>query len=118
MIDVVVSLSMATICFLGQCHPVLVGNETPSGVFSFVHAKITEPGYGGDVLVFEAARGGSFYAAHRVWLGAPKQRRLERLRSTDPEVRKGITGGCINMAPEVYDSLVDCCSKGQVQIVQ
>lgn len=118
MIDVVVNLTAATICFLGQCYPALVGNETPTGVFSFQHAAILAPGYGGDVLVYDIYKDGVPLSVHRVYLGNPRERRAERLRHPNPTARRAITNGCINVAPEVYDALVDCCSKGQLQIVR
>ena len=67
-----------------------------------------DPGYGGDVLQFdEDAK--QVYAIHRVWTLKPEQKRLERLASPDPKQRNSITNGCINVSPEVYQQLLDCC---------
>jgi len=63
-------------------------------------------GYGGDVLVFKETENYAF-AIHRVWLRNPTQHRAERLASDDPKKRQGVTMGCINVAPEVYDQLKD-----------
>lgn len=111
MTEVIVNLSTAMICFLGQCHPVLLGDSLYPGKYPIVHARIEQPGYGGDVLAFGFRPDGVSLSVHRVWLGAPSQRRLERLQGP-LEGRKGITGGCVNVDPAVYDALVDCCSDG------
>lgn len=105
MTDVVVSLSMATICFLNQCFPALVGAGTPTGVFPLQQAKITAPGYGGDVVLFARRKDGLHLAIHRRWDGAPAQRRAERMRSPFPGDRQGITNGCINVDPQVYEAM-------------
>lgn len=106
--SVVVSIGAATICFLGACHPALIGSQTPSGVFPLQQARILAPGYGGDVLLFAQRKDGVPLAVHRVWLGSPSQRRLERLNSPITAYRQGVTGGCINVTPQVYDALVGC----------
>jgi hypothetical protein len=116
MIAVVVSLGLATICFSGQCHPALIGQQTPTGVFPLMHARVLDPAYGGDVLAYARRSDGRPLAIHRVWLEQPKQRRLDRLRSTAIADRQGITAGCINVMPEIYQQLVDCCANGEVEI--
>lgn len=113
--EVRVSLSKAQICFTGQCFPALVGEQTRVGVFPLLHARVVAPGYGGDVLAFDTDRDGVPLAIHRVWVLNLKQRRLERLAGPVAG-RVGITGGCINVMPEVYAMIVDCCSKGRVTI--
>lgn len=117
MIEVVVSLSMATICFLGQCHPALVGQETPTGVFPLQKAKISAPGYGGTVILYAKNRKGSLFAIHRPWLGRPQERRLERLYGIRAADRQGITGGCINISDAAYDALWACETCTSVSIV-
>lgn len=102
MSDVVVSIGMATICFLGQCYPALVGKQTPTGVFAMQQARITAPGYGGDVVLFARRYDGVPLALHRRWDGAPGQRRAERLLSQSAADRQGITAGCVNVDPAVY----------------
>jgi len=74
-----------------------------------------DPGYGGDVVKF-AENDTLVFAIHRVWTLSPKQRRLERLASPNPADRVGITNGCVNVAPEVYDRLVSCCLNEPLQI--
>lgn len=112
---IVVDLLAATICFTSQpggaeeCHPVLVGTDTPRGQF-IVNQRITsDPGYGGDVLQFKEDASG-VYAIHRVWLLNTREQRAKRLSSPDPKVRR-ITKGCVNVSPEVYTRLLECCSR-------
>jgi hypothetical protein len=114
---IIVDLLAATICFAGQCYPVLVGPKTQTGTYHLSVMKTNQKFYGGDVLVFND-RGSSVDAIHRVWLGDPKQRRMERLKANDPNQRRSITNGCINLMPEVYEKLKDCCSNGELQIVK
>ena len=116
MVEVILGLAM--ICFphqgAQQCHPVLIGDRTQVGEFRLQQRLTETPGYGGDVLQFLESDT-EVYAVHRVWLGNPTQRRLERLANPDPRQRR-ITQGCINVAPEVYDLLVDCCSDKTISI--
>lgn len=101
-----VHLAAALLCTPAQCHPALVGDATPVGVYPIVRRFTQARGYGGDVLQFaDTPRG--ILAIHRVWLGAPKQRRAERLANPDAAARRGVTDGCINVAPAVYDALAD-----------
>jgi len=112
---VVVKLAAALICFSGQCHPVLVGKDTPVGRFRIAQRMVLAEGYGGDVLMFsEDPR--SVLAIHRVWNGRPSERRAQRIASQNAAVRRGITGGCVNVTPEVYAALVDCCSTSVLEI--
>lgn len=105
---VIVSLAAASICFAGACHPVLVGDNTPAGTFKLSPRVVTDPGYGGDLLVYrENAR--YVWAIHRVYTLNPGEDRIARLRSPAPERRRSVTKGCINVMPEVYDKLMECC---------
>lgn len=115
--DVTVNLGKAQICFNDQCYPALIGTHTRQGVYPLMHARVLGAGYGGDVLVFDTRIDAIPLAIHRVWLLKPEQRRLERLQGPAAQ-RHGITGGCINVMPEVYQMLVDCCSKGQLTITK
>lgn len=112
---VIVKLALAVICFSGECHPALVGKETPTGSYTLQQRYVASPGYGGDVLAFRETEK-AIFAIHRVWTLRPEQRRLERLASADPAQRQTVTDGCINVAPEVYDKLVDCCAGMQLEI--
>jgi hypothetical protein len=106
---IVVSLAAASICFAGTCYPALVGDNTPAGTFTVSLQQVTDPGYGGDLLVYrENTR--YIWAIHRVYTLNPAEDRLTRLRSGRVELRRAITKGCINVMPEVYERLVDCCS--------
>lgn len=103
MILATVSLSAAMLCFQGACSPVLVGKDTPRGVFPLVQRFVSQPGYGGDVRQFKETRD-SLFAVHRVWLGRPSEKRMERI--TGPVAgRRNITGGCINALDATYDAL-------------
>jgi len=86
------------------------------GEYKIVKYKTQAAGYGGDILVFKEDRT-SVWAVHRVYTRNPKQRRLERLASGDPNQRRSITDGCINIMPDVYQKLVDCCA-GQTMVVK
>lgn len=116
--SVIVSLSLATICFTYagevECHPMLYGKETKPGTYQIARRYVMTPGYGGDVLQFNESQT-AIDAIHRTYQGNPAQRRNQRLASPNPEVRM-ITNGCINIAPEVYDRLVDCCSSDTLTI--
>ena len=99
-----------------ECHPVLVGGDTPRGEFIMNQRVTQSAGYGGDVLQFRDDPDG-VYAIHRVYLLNPKEKRAERLRSPDPKIRR-ITRGCVNVAPEVYDRLMDCCSRDGALLIK
>jgi hypothetical protein len=63
----------------------------------------------GDVLqVHDDGR--AIFAIHRAWLGKPSERRLERLASPDPNDRRHVTNGCVNVMPDVYDRLTEARS--------
>lgn len=112
--DVVVDLATAIICFSSKCYPALVGQDTPRGEFQLTQYTTNISGYGGDVLAFKIENG-SVFAIHRV-LDIPGQQRLARLRIPYPQYRITITAGCVNVDPEVYDKLVDCCLTSKVII--
>jgi hypothetical protein len=113
---VIVNLALATICFANNCYPALMGNNTPAGIFPLTQMRTSEPGYGGDFLVYQEDRQ-HVWAIHRVWTLKPEERRIERLASHRAELRRSITNGCINVMPAVYRKLVDCCSKDALLIV-
>lgn len=102
----IVHLVSAVICHGIECHPVLVGVDTPVGQYQMVRAPVQTPGYGGDVLAFAQSEDVT-YALHRVWTLKPKQHRLSRLASDNAAERRGITGGCINVMPDVYVEVIN-----------
>lgn len=106
---VVVSLSQATLCFAGACHPALVGVDTPTGQYRITHVATNEPGYSGDVLMFKENKH-YVWAIHRLWLLDPKQQRAKRIDSNNPHERV-ITMGCINLKDATYASLVSWLEK-------
>ena len=111
---IVVSLAKALICFSGQCHPALIGADTPVGDFPLIERRVLAPGYGGDVLQFKQDSKG-VYAIHRVWLGVPSQRRMDRF-GQDANNRT-ITAGCINITPDLYEELKSCCRQHTLRII-
>lgn len=113
---VVVDLALAVICFMGECHPALVGEHTPRGAYVLEHQATELPGYGGDLLVFKEDRT-RLWAIHRVYTAVASQRRVERLRSGRVALRKGVTLGCVNVMPDVYARLVECCGN-QVLVIK
>ncbi|WP_448581342.1 hypothetical protein [Thermaurantiacus sp.] len=98
-------LSAALLCTPAECFPALVGKDTPTGTFALHRRFVNARGFGGDVLQFHETDA-HILAIHRVWLGKPSERRLERLQSPDPQARRNITNGCVNVMPEVYDKLL------------
>jgi hypothetical protein len=118
--SILVTIALATICFnykgAEECHPALLGknNATPTGEYSVARRRTTAPGYGGEILQFKETKT-EVYAIHRVWLLKPEQKRLERLKSDNVEDHY-ISSGCINVEPEVYTKLVDCCTNEKLII--
>jgi hypothetical protein len=108
MSEIVVDLASAIICFMSTCHPALVGDKTPIGAFSLTHYAVSEPQYGGDILSF-AETDDYIFAIHRV-IDVKGQRRKDRLQSNDSAQRINVTSGCINVSPEVYKLLLECCT--------
>lgn len=112
-----VLLASALICFQGECHPALVGKDTNPGSYTLAPRITKDPGYGGDVLQYDRIPG-LVYAIHRVWTLNPSQRRVERLQSSNPSERQNVTNGCVNVMPDVYDKLRECCSHSTLVIKQ
>lgn len=98
-------LAAALLCTPTECYPALVGRDTPLGRFPVVQRFVNAKGFGGDVLQFHETET-HIYAIHRVWLGKPSERRLERLASADPADRRDVTNGCVNVLPDVYERLL------------
>jgi len=111
--DVVVDLSLSVICFLSTCYPALVGKDTPKGEFTLQPFSTEQRGYGGDLLVFKETEHAVF-AIHRL-IEVQGQDRVSRINSDIPEMRI-ITNGCVNVTPQVYDSLSACCAGSRVTI--
>ncbi|MEC4721649.1 hypothetical protein RY831_20995 [Noviherbaspirillum sp. CPCC 100848] len=107
---VIVDLLAASICFAGACYPALVGQDTPTGTYSLSLRRIEDAGYDGSVLVYRENEK-YLWAIHRVYTLNPGERRMERLQDGRPELRRNVTKGCINVAPEVYRRLMDCCAR-------
>jgi hypothetical protein len=118
--SIIINIALATMCFtyqgVDECHPVLLGKNTPTpvGEFTLIQRRTSDPGYGGDVLQFHETKD-VVYAIHRPWLLRPEQNRLERLRSNDVN-KRFVTGGCVNVETAVYEKLLDCCSNSELII--
>lgn len=110
--NVVIELGAALICFMGQCYPALVGDSTPTGEYEFTYYSTETPGYGGSILVFKENEN-EVWGVHKV-INVPGQNRKERLSAGTSDERKSITAGCVNVTPEVYYQLIDCCSNSKV----
>lgn len=111
---VLIKLTLAMICFQGQCYPALVGRDTPIGNYQIVPREVLEPGYQGEVLQFKEDVT-SVFSIHRIWLGSPKEHRMERIQSSNPKDRT-ITHGCVNVTNQVYAKLRQCCSNDKLII--
>ena len=103
---VTVLLSQALICFAELCHPALVGDTTPTGVFEYFKTPTDLPYYGGSIAPFAQDPSGAVFAIHKTWLGTPAERRDWRIKQSNQKVRV-MTKGCVNVAPVVYDALPD-----------
>lgn len=104
---VVVYLSLALMCIGPDCHSVLVGKTTPPGEYKLIQRQVSDPLYGGSVLQFSETDA-TVFAIHRVWLGRPHEKRLERIHNSNAKERV-ITNGCINVESHLYDRLLSCC---------
>lgn len=111
--DVVVNLSTSVICFLSVCYPALTGESTPSGEFTLQPYTTDSQGYGGTILVFKETEH-SVFAIHRL-IDVLGQNRNQRIKSEQP-LDRVITNGCVNVSPEVFDALIDCCSGSKLII--
>ncbi len=114
-----VFLASAIICFpymnARECHNALIGENTRAGTYVLQQRLTDSPGYGGDVLQYDESDT-AVYAIHRVWTLKPEQDRINRIASGDSRQRVGITAGCVNVLPEVYDKLVKCCVSSRLVI--
>ncbi len=110
---VTVKISLATICFLGQCYPALVGEDTPVGVYSLNKRVVLSEGYGGDVLQFHSDKDNRIFAIHRPYKNdkIDRQKLLFTLFSN-----RYITKGCINVDETVYAKLWEQSHKVQLVI--
>lgn len=111
--DVVVFLSKAVICFSGVCHPVLVGADTPTGFFQLQPRQVISAGYGDDVLVFTENET-TWWGIHRTYKNLPARAAAYDKPASQ---RRYISAGCINVQPEIYAQLIDCCSTDTLEIV-
>ena len=112
---VTIHIAAALICFAEICQPALVGRTTPPGEYKLTYALTEAPGFDGNVLVFKEDEKDVF-AIHRLWLLNPKQKREQRIKSSNPRDRV-ITAGCVNVSTEVFDQLVECCKGSPLTIV-
>lgn len=111
---VLVKLMTALICFNSNCYPILMGYNTPVGTFQMTVGRTPFPGYGGDIIVFTETEK-HVVAIHRLWLLKPEQKREVRIQSKRLEDHY-ITSGCINVEPNVYEKLKECCINEELVI--
>lgn len=110
---VTISKSLATICFLGQCYPALVGEATPLGEYTLTKRYVVSEGYGGDVLQFKYD-GSNVYAIHRPFAPNGSTKRSQALLSEKQD--RVITKGCVNVSVSVYNTLFQNARKITVRI--
>lgn len=115
---IIVDLVAATICFGSptvECYPILYGDKTPTGDYETKLRLTEQKGYGGSVIQFTTLPNNTVLAIHTLWTLNPEQRREERIQNADVSQRI-ITNGCINVQPEVYNKLLDCCTNTKLTI--
>lgn len=101
MLEVVVSLALANICFDGQCHPALIGRDTPTGEYAVRKFMVPDNKlYQDGLLVFHETTD-AYYAIHKT---IPTKDRLRRMKEP-PTSRVNVTGGCINIDASTYQAL-------------
>lgn len=88
-----VFLQQAVACIGMVCHPVLVGDSTPTGTYPLVAMESPEHGR---VLAFARDDAGAVFAMHSI----PSQRQQLIASRT----RTSVTRGCINAPPAVMDA--------------
>lgn len=121
-IEIYVFTDEAKICFIPRgwnstyCFNALIGKNTPHGEFQLKHYRTAIPAYGGDILAFDENEK-FVWAIHRV-INVHGQNRLKRIMSNKAKHRTVVTHGCINVMPDVYDLLADCCSNSRVKITK
>lgn len=119
-LNVYVFIDEAKICFIPRgwesthCFNALVGKDTLPGEYNLKRYRIMVPAYGGDILAYRE-NATSIWSIHRV-ISVPGQNRLKRITSDKIKNRIGVTAGCINVMPDVFDLLVDCCSNSRIKI--
>lgn len=101
--DVVIYLGKALICFANLCHPALIGDDTRVGQYTMAVLETSQPGYGGDVLMYDGNEE-EWYAVHRTYTRDRRRDRSVLYDGTTPAQRR-VTAGCVNVEPEIYDQL-------------
>lgn len=114
-IMITIFLTAALICFNSHCSPILIGHTTPIGKYALHHELTDEKGYGGDILAFAETEDHTVLAIHRIYTLGKNNHRLEQIQESSIH-RRYVTHGCINVMPEVYQQLINCCSNDIVTI--
>lgn len=102
---VTVFIARALICFANTCHPALVGDHTVPGTYEMSILYTDQPGYGGDVLMYDQDRR-SWSAIHATYTLDSRRDREQLYYNTTPAERT-VTAGCINVEPHIYEQLRD-----------
>lgn len=111
--SVTVFLAKAIICFLGTCHPVVIGESTQPGDYMVQQRFVLDPMYGGDVLQYNETET-SIQAIHR----SISLRRDRLLENSSALQRRTVSKGCINVQPGVYNELVNCATCRTLRILE
>ena len=82
---ILINLTLATICFLDQCYPALVGKDTPLGEYQLIQRLTDSPGYGGDVLQFKETDN-EVFAIHRTWILTENNKEKNALLAQIPKI--------------------------------
>ena len=90
-------LGKALLCIAGQCHPVLVGDTTPTGTFPLTPTSVS--GFNGEILVFHV-EGSEAFAIHRT--ASPRRKGMYVLPVSQ---RRSVTGGCVDIPSSLYDQV-------------
>ena len=100
---ITVFISKALICFASVCHPVLLGSDTKAGTYTLNVLHTQQPGYGGDVLMYDS-NATTVFAIHRTYVTERVQGR-ERLYHNTTPAQRHVTAGCVNVEPRIYEEL-------------
>lgn len=100
---VTIYIAKALICFAQTCHPVLLGEDTAPGVYDMKVLWVASPGYGPNVLEYDRAPDGSWFAIHQTFTGGRVDR--SKLYDKQASVRRRVTNGCPNVQPHVYQQI-------------
>ncbi|QVD49320.1 hypothetical protein LUCX_250 [Xanthomonas phage vB_XciM_LucasX] len=100
---ITVFIGKALLCMGMSCQPVLVGPNTHPGQYQMHVLHTQQPGYGGDVLMYDSDQK-HWFAIHRTYTLDKRRNRAKLYHGTSAKQRK-VTSGCINVEPWLYEQL-------------